>query len=102
MTGAATLNSDRPRRRSKVLLRLFVVAVAAYVVVAYLLLPLWWRQHEKRHSALADAPRITHTASGIPGDPLNVALVGMEKDLHLAMHAAGWYPADGSIRDSGR
>ena len=84
------------------LLRLFVVAVAVYVVLAYLLLPLWWRQHEKRHPALAGAPRMTHTASDIPGDPLNVALVGTEKDPNLAMHAAGWCPADGSISDSGR
>jgi len=33
-------------------------------------------------------PRITHTVDGIPGEPLNVALVGTERDLHLAMIAA--------------
>ena len=65
-----------------------------YLAIAYLLLPLLWRHHEMRHPAIADAPKITHTASGIPGDPLNVALVGTEEDIHRAMHAAKWYPAD--------
>jgi hypothetical protein len=37
------------------------------------------------------APR---TASDIPGDPLNVGLVGTKADVLQAMHAAGWYSAD--------
>lgn len=83
-----------PQRRFRALLRLFLALVLVYLMVAYLLLPLVWGSHEKRHPALADAPEITHTASGIPGDPLNVALVGTEADIHLAMLAAKWYPAD--------
>jgi hypothetical protein len=71
-----------------------VVAVVLYLGVAYMVIPFLWHHHEERHPALADAPRITHTASGIPGDPLNVALVGTEQDLHWAMLAAKWYPAD--------
>lgn len=76
--------------------RLAVVlgVIAAYLSIAYVLLPLYWRSHTKRHPALDDAPRITHTANGIPGDPLNVALVGTEDDLLAAMHAAHWFPAD--------
>lgn len=73
---------------------LLAAVVAVYLLVAYVLLPLLWRHHDTGHPALADAPRITHTADGIPGDPLNVALVGTEKDLHLSMIAAKWYPAD--------
>ena len=82
------------RRRAGTLLRLFVVVVIVYLAVAYVVLPLLWRHREKRHPALADAPELTHTANGIPGDPLNVALVGTEEDVHLAMLAAKWYPAD--------
>ena len=37
---------------------------------------------------------LTHTAQGIPGDPLNVGLVGSQEDIVRAMHSAGWHPAD--------
>jgi hypothetical protein len=68
--------------------------VAIYVAVAYLALPTAWRVMERRHPALADVPRITHTKNGIHGDPLNVALVATEAELHRGILAAGWLPAD--------
>lgn len=37
---------------------------------------------------------VTRTTQGIPGDPLNVGLVGTREDVLRAMHAAGWFPAD--------
>ena len=37
---------------------------------------------------------VTLTAQGIPGDPINVGLVGDDKDVLCAMQAAGWFPAD--------
>jgi hypothetical protein len=37
---------------------------------------------------------VSQTRQGIPGDPLNVGLVGNRADIVSAMHAAGWYPAD--------
>ena len=37
---------------------------------------------------------VTRTAQGIPGDPINVGLVGNEKDVLCAMEGAGWFPAD--------
>ena len=37
---------------------------------------------------------VTRTAQGIPGDPINVGLIGDKLDVLCAMHAAGWYPAD--------
>jgi hypothetical protein len=43
---------------------------------------------------LADIPGVTHTATGIPGDPLNVALVGTKADVLQIMIAARWFPAD--------
>lgn len=48
-----------------------------------------------RHDSVLDGgPRLTHTADGHPGDPVNIALEGSEKNLVRAMTAAGWYPAD--------
>lgn len=75
-------------------IRQILVGVAVYVAVAFLILPLAWRRHEVRHPALADAETVTHTNSGLPGDPLNVALVGSDEQLHRGMLAAGWFPAD--------
>ena len=71
-----------------------LLLLLGWLVVAYGAAPLAWRRYETRHPALADAPRITHTKNGIPGDPLNVALIGSLAQVHHAMHAAEWYPAD--------
>ena len=69
------------------------IVAAVYLSLAYELAPAFWRHHE-RQAALADKPMITRTALGIPGDPLNISLVGRREDVLCAMHAAGWQPAD--------
>jgi len=81
-------------------LRGLVAVLALYLLIAYLLLPFLWKRHEERHPALVSAPTITHTADGIPGDPLNVGLVGNEESVHRAMLAARWYPADAITLES--
>ena len=43
---------------------------------------------------ICDDPTLTHTASGIPGDPLNISLVGSEEEVIRALTTAGWYPAN--------
>lgn len=65
-----------------------------YFVVAYVVMPLLWQRYEHRHPALDDLPGITETKNGIPGDPINVALVGTETEMLKIMVAAKWYPAD--------
>jgi hypothetical protein len=65
-----------------------------YLAVAYLLMPLLWARYARRHPSLEDIPRITYTGNGIPGDPLNVALIGTETQLKAIMVAAKWYPAN--------
>jgi len=72
---------------------LLLLAVAVYVLLAYLALPAWWTHYEHQ-KGLADLPMVTRTAQGIPGDPVNVGLVGDNRDVLCAMHAAGWFPAD--------
>jgi hypothetical protein len=37
---------------------------------------------------------VTRTVNGLPGDPINVGLVGSRDDVLCAMHAAAWYLAD--------
>lgn len=46
------------------------------------------------HPAVARSPRHTTTAQGRKGDPVNVAFVGTEEELHRMLHGAGWYAAD--------
>jgi hypothetical protein len=70
------------------------VLIAGYLVIAYFALPIFWMRYTRHHPALTDIPGITHTADGIPGDPLNMALIGTEADLKRIMVAAHWYPAD--------
>ena len=71
----------------------FVAALGLYLGLAYVALPMAWRHHE-RQPGLADKPMVTKTAAGIPGDPVNIGLVGSRDDIVRAMQAAGWYPAD--------
>jgi hypothetical protein len=65
-----------------------------YFAAAYIVAPAGWKRYARRHPEWANAPRITRTRSSIPGDPLNLALVGSEEDVERNMVAAGWYPAD--------
>jgi hypothetical protein len=81
---------SRLRRTTSTLILLLLI----WLLVAYLLLPVAWRRYARRHPALEDLPGITYTANGVPGDPLNVALVGTEGQVAAAMLAAKWYPAD--------
>ena len=72
---------------------LLLSVITAYVLLAYVVLPAFWTHYEHQ-KGLAELPMVTRTAQGIPGDPVNVGLVGDNKDVLCAMHAAGWYPAD--------
>ncbi len=84
----------RNRRRARQFLRIGVLLAVLYLLAAYLVAPAAWRLAAHFHPALAKAPHVTHTKDGIPGDPLNIALIGTEEELSKAMHVAGWQPAD--------
>jgi len=70
-----------------------LLIVAVWAICAYILAPFAWRHYEHQHG-LAGLSMVTQTKVGIPGDPINVGLVGSKEDVLCAMHAAGWYPAD--------
>ena len=89
-----------PRKRRR-LIRIVVMLLMVWLVAAYFLLPLAWRFATRHHPAVEGMPRITVTGNGIPGDPLNIGLVGTEEEVDAAMLAAGWFPADPlSLRSS--
>ncbi|MBV8927378.1 MAG: LssY C-terminal domain-containing protein [Bradyrhizobium sp.] len=70
-----------------------LAVVLAYTAIAYLALPAIWTHYEHQ-KGLAALPMVTRTAQGIPGDPINVGLIGNEKEVLCAMDAATWSPAD--------
>lgn len=73
---------------------LLAAVLFIYVLATYVVVPQLWRRYVRRHPSLENMPAVTHTKSGIPGDPLNVALVGTEDEVKRTMLAAGWHPAD--------
>jgi LssY C-terminus len=79
--------------RGRQWLVIFGAAAIVYLLLAYVLLPALWTHHE-HEPGLASLPMVTRTADGIPGDALNVGLVGNKEDIIRAMHAADWFPAD--------
>jgi hypothetical protein len=85
--------ASRTRHRIRKGLLVAAVVLGGYALLAYVLLPSLWTHYEHQRG-LAGRPMVTHTAQGIPGDALNVGLVGSQEDVVRAMHAAGWYPAD--------
>ena len=90
---ASTATRDRRSMAKRVAVAV-VFLLLIYGAVAYLIVPALWTRYSVRHPALEDLPGITHTGSGIAGDPLNVALVGAKGDLIKIMLAAKWHPAD--------
>jgi hypothetical protein len=85
------LAASRPN--TKIVLAALTAAVGAYGILAYFLLPLTWRHYEHQKD-LAGLTMVTRTSDDIPGDPINVGLVGSKEDVLCAMQTAGWYPAD--------
>jgi hypothetical protein len=95
--GTSEEKVDKPvsRRKRRVILglKILVVVVVLWLLAAYVILPALWRHYE-HHPEMAAAPNTTLTSQGIPGDPLNVGLIGSEESVVHAMLTAGWRPAD--------
>jgi hypothetical protein len=86
-------NSQAKHRRLQRVLLWLLFSVLAYTALAYVVLPAFWTHYEHQ-KGLANMSMVTRTAQGIPGDPINVGLIGNEKEVLCAMNAAGWFPAD--------
>lgn len=86
-----TIPHHEVRRRAGLTL---AVLLGFYVVVAYLMMPAKWKLEKHRHPSLDSLTTIVYTKSGIPGDPLNVGLIGTEAEIKQLFHDAGWHAAD--------
>ncbi|GAA1701121.1 hypothetical protein GCM10009808_18650 [Microbacterium sediminicola] len=70
-----------------------LIAIGFWVLLAYLVLP---RIHRILTTIYVPDYFIgrTRTSDGLLGDPVNLALMGTAAQIHTAMRAAGWTPAD--------
>jgi LssY C-terminus len=72
----------------------WLVAVSlTYAIAAYIILPRVVRTGLKivQHQSV---PSFTITADGLPGDPVNLALIGTRQQLRSAFATLGWAEAD--------
>lgn len=86
-------SEHKPSARRRFWLQLAVGVLLAYLAAAYVLLPFAWERYARRHPSFVDDPRVTMTSDGHPGDPLNVALIGTDEEIHSALETAGWHSA---------
>ncbi|MGO4741114.1 LssY C-terminal domain-containing protein [Bosea sp. 2KB_26] len=80
-------------RRKRRAAKLLAATLILYLGISYLILPAVWTRIE-HEPELSTRTMLTANAQGIPGDPINVGLIGTRDDVVRAFHAAGWYPAD--------
>lgn len=81
------------RSHMRVAFLLLAIVLAAYLAVSYFLVPELWLFHDDRRKSPLNA-MVTSTEQGIPGDPINVGLVGSKEQIIRAFNAAGWDAAD--------
>ncbi|KSV87718.1 LssY C-terminal domain-containing protein [Sinorhizobium sp. GL28] len=81
------------RLNMRVAFLLLGIVLAAYLAVSYFLVPELWLFHDDRRKVPLN-PMVTSTEQGIPGDPINVGLVGTKEQIIRAFNAAGWDAAD--------
>jgi LssY C-terminus len=72
----------------------WILALAAtYAIAAYVILPRTVRMSLKILQRKR-VPRYTITGDGLPGDPVNLVLIGTLRQLQAAFATAGWSQAD--------
>ena len=82
-----------PKSITKIVAGAALSVVSTYLLVCYFLIPELWIFHDSRR--MADfSTMVTTTEQDIPGDPINVGLVGKKEQIIRAFTAAKWDPAD--------
>ena len=85
--------NDGQRSQIKIATGAACFFIAAYLLVCYFLIPELWVFHDGRR--MEDFSKmVTTTEQDIPGDPINVGLVGTKEQLIRSFAAAKWDPAD--------
>jgi hypothetical protein len=69
------------------------VVLTGYLFLCYFIMPELWLFRDRTH-VLDLSNMVTTTEQDIPGDPINVGLIGTREQVIRAFAAAGWDPAD--------
>src|ERR1700712_2678222 len=78
----------RRRTKTRTAVSCTLVVLAAYLLLAYFLVPEMWILHDA--SKVADfGDMVTRTEQDIRGDPVNVGLVGSKEEIVRAFTKAG-------------
>lgn len=81
------------RTKTRLTATIALGVLVAYLAFAYIAAPTFWTvRDDDRTKPLSTM--VTTTPDGIPGDPINVGLVGSREQVVTALHAAKWDPAD--------
>ena len=83
----------RQRTRIGIAVNGLIALLVAYLLVAYFIAPEIWIFRDAGRVA-GFGKMVTTTEQDIPGDPINVGLVGSKEEVIRAFAAAGWDPAD--------
>jgi hypothetical protein len=70
-----------------------MAVIGLYAVISYMLMPNYYKHYEY-HPSLISAPKITTNYEGLPGDAINIGLVGSLNEIIIAFEAAGWIIPD--------
>src|SRR5262245_10686267 len=81
------------RRRMRAAAQATLLFLAAYLLVAYFIVPEIWIFRDASHVSRFGS-MVTITTDDFPGDPINVGLVGSKEQVVRAFAAAHWDPAD--------
>ncbi|MEZ2131906.1 MULTISPECIES: LssY C-terminal domain-containing protein [unclassified Sinorhizobium] len=83
----------RHRTNIRIAVNGLIALLVTYLLVAYFIAPEIWIFRDARRVA-GFGNMVTTTEQDIPGDPINVGLVGSKEEVVRAFAAAGWDPAD--------
>jgi len=81
------------RKKTRMAASASLALLLAYLLAAYVVAPEFWMFRDAGRVAKFGS-MITTTEQDIPGDPINVGLVGSKEQVIRAFAAAGWNPAD--------
>jgi hypothetical protein len=83
----------RPRTKTRMAVSALIAVLFTYLLVAYFVIPEIWIFHDARR-VVKLGNMVTTTEQDIPGDPINVGLIGSKEEVIRVFAAAGWDAAD--------
>jgi hypothetical protein len=91
-SGARWVKAHRPHLAATIV-AVLIGLPTLWFLLAYAGLPRLWSHHEHKKGKLHGV-LVSYTAQGIPGDPVNIEVIGSQAGLDCAFALGGWRKAD--------